>query len=225
MSDAHFTLYHYPLTRSTRVKWLLHDIFGDEFDNRVPLEKVVVRRGEQFRPEYLAVNPNHAVPVLRVDTGRDPGYSIFESGAMLAWLADVFPERGLAPPAHALSVERADYLQMLHFGSSSVDMMLWQLRLHLGLLPADQRDVATVARYRSKFTTEVEPQLSARLAATPWICGQRFSAADCVTGHNIGWARNYGLAQGPVFDDYLARLAERPAFAAAYSDRDQFGAD
>lgn len=223
MSDASFTLFHYPLSRSTRVKWLLHEIFAENFDERVTVQKVAVLRGEQYTPEYLAMNPNHAVPVLRVYEPDGESYTIIESGAIVSWLADAFRAKGLAPPAGDFSAARADYLQMLHFACSSVDMMLWQLRLQLNLLPEEQRDDATIERYREKYASEVEPQLRRRLESNAWICGTAFSAADCVTGHNINWSRAYGLSGDPVFAEYLARLAERPAYLAAYADREEFG--
>ena len=45
------------------------------------------------------------------------------------------------------------------------------------------KDPRTIARYRKKFETEVEPQLLARLEKTPYICGRAFTAADCIIGH------------------------------------------
>jgi len=101
---------------------------------------------------------------------------------MLSFLADAFPEKGLAPPPGDLSFKRADYLQMLHFAASSMDMMLWQIRAHEHLLPERERDVRTSKRYRRKFVTEVEPQLKDRLNAVPYICGEDFSAVDCTSG-------------------------------------------
>ena len=132
-------------------------------------------------------------------------------------LADLFPERGLAPAPSVFSVERADYLQMLHFGTTSMDMMLWQIRAHTHLL-GSEADEKTIVRYRNKFTEEVEPQLKTRLGEHPYICGSRFSAVDCVMGPNVNWALAYGLCQDPEFSEYIGRLSERPAFVKAYSD-------
>jgi len=117
-----------------------------------------------------------------------------------------------------LSFRRADYLQMLHFGSCSMDMMLWQIRAHEHLLPAHQRDARTIKRYQRKFVTEVEPQLKGRLEAAPYICGENFTAADCIIGHNVIWARAYGLCYDDTFRYYQARISSRPAFLRAYSD-------
>jgi glutathione S-transferase len=114
---------------------------------------------------------------------------------------------------------------MLHFGASSMDMMLWQIRAHEHLLPERQRDARTSKRYRHKFATEVEPQLKARLDAAPYICGEEFSAADCIIGHNVIWARAFGLCYDDTFRYYQARISSRPAFFRAYSDASRMTAE
>jgi glutathione S-transferase len=111
---------------------------------------------------------------------------------------------------------------MLHFGASWVDMVLWQLRLHRDLFRPGERDERTIERYMEKFRSEIEPQLKARLDGGPYILGDAFSAVDCVMGHNVIWARLYGLCADDCFSGYLDRLAGRPAFKAAFADRDQF---
>lgn len=146
---------------------------------------------------------------------------VIESAAIVAFLADAYPAAGLAPPL-GLSPERADYLQMLHFGATWMDMMLWQVRIHEHVLPADQRDDRTIARYRRKFEQEAEPQVAERLARTPFICGDAFTAADCIVGHSVIWARGYGMCRDDVFKAYMGRLAQRPAFAAAFADAREF---
>jgi glutathione S-transferase len=111
---------------------------------------------------------------------------------------------------------------MLQFGGSWMDMMLWQIRTHEHILPPDQKDERTITRYRDKFVTEVEPQLRQRLDKQPFICGDNFSAADIVIGHNITWAHLYQLCQDEIFHQYRGRLAERPAFGKAFSDAGDF---
>lgn len=211
-------LYHYPATRSARVKWMLHEVLGDEFD----VERVDIYDAVQYGDNYLAKNPNHAVPTLELGLSDGSVMHMIESGAMIDWLADAFPDARLAPPADGLSSERADYLQMLHFGSTWMDMMLWQIRAHEHVLEQDARDPRTIARYRSKFKNEVEPQLAARLHKTAFICGENFTAADCMVGHSVLWARLYGLCDGSVFEQYAGRLMARPAFLKAFADMGDF---
>ena len=220
MNFTRLKLYHFPATRSVRVKWLLHELLGDDFD----VEVVPLYDSAQHSPEYLEKNPNHNVPTLEITLDNGEQRIMLESGAMVELLADVFPEKGLAPPPDVFSIARVDYLQMLHFASTSMDMMLWQIRVQTHLL-GGEKDEKTLSRYRAKFTREVEPQLKARLEAHEYICGDQFSAVDCIMGQNILWAQAYGLCQDDVFSGYMGRLSARPAFSQAYSDLADFSLD
>lgn len=220
MTIKKLKLYHFPATRSARVRWALHETVGDDFE----VQKVELYRGEQYHDEYLRKNPNHNVPLLEITMDDGSVHRMLESVAMVEWLADAFPDKQLSPPP-GLSLERADYLHMLHFGGTSMDMMLWQVRIHEHLLPSGQSDPRTIARYRQKFVDEVEPQLKARLDRTPFICGERFTAADIVLGHNVTWARGYQLCQDAIFRQYLSRISKRPAFLQAFEDARDFTLD
>ena len=142
--------------------------------------------------------------MIRFRTGGEVVTAV-ESGAILTLLADAFPERQLAPKPAPLSAERADYLQMLYFGAAAMDMMLWQIRIHEHVLSDTQKDLQTSVRCRKKFKTEGGPQLAARLDRGGFICGPAFSAADCMIGHGVMWAKAYGLCAGEV----LRRPARR----------------
>ncbi|SHG97000.1 glutathione S-transferase family protein [Ferrimonas marina] len=219
MAIAQLKLYHFPATRSARVRWALHETVGDHFE----VEEVHLYQGEQYQADYRARNPNHNVPILEVQFEDGRSHRMLESVAMVEWLIDAYPNKQLAPPV-GLSPSRADYLQMLHFAGTWMDMMLWQIRIHEHVLPSEQVDERTVARYRHKFASEVEPQLLQRLKQSPFICGERFSGADIVMGHNVTWARGYGLCQSEVFRQYLSRLSKRPAFIKAFADARRFSA-
>ncbi|MEO6747136.1 MAG: glutathione S-transferase family protein [Caldimonas sp.] len=220
MNIKHLKLYHYPATRSARVKWILHEVVGDAFE----VEKVALYDGAQYSTEFLQLNPNHGVPVLEVTWELGETQRMIESAAMVTFLADSYPDKFLAPRPDA-SPNRADYLQMLHFGATWMDMMLWQIRIHEHVLPNAERDPRTVARYRKKFSEEVEPQIARRLERAPYICGDEFTAADCVVGHSVFWARGYGLCRDEPFRRYLSRLSKRPAFVSAFADAQQFSPD
>lgn len=216
MSDiSKLTLFHYPLSRSARVKWLLHEMRGDDFETI----RVALRQGEQFTPEFLSKNPNHGVPVLDVTYTNGTQQTITESLAILSWLADQDPR--FAPPAENLRA-RADYLQVMALGGSWMDQMLWNIRLHETILPKPARSEAFAAFNRDKIKNEVAPQLSARLEKHDFICGEQFSAADCLTAHNINWAGAYGLCRTDVFKSYMSRMKARPAFQMAFADAKEF---
>ncbi|WP_411875677.1 glutathione S-transferase family protein [Vulcanococcus limneticus] len=217
MSIESLKLYHFPASRSARVKWMLHEVV----DSRFAIEIVDVYAGALFSPRFLRMNPNHSVPILEIFWSDGSAQQMLESTAIVAFLADAYGEAHLAPPVQA-SRGRADYLQMLQFGGTTMDMLLWQIRIHEHMLEIQERDPRTVTRYRTKFATEIEPQLCQRLESAPYICGEAFTAADCIMGHNVLWARRYGLCRASVFRRYLARLAKRPACKAAFDDIDAF---
>ena len=210
-------LFHYPATRSARVKWILHETVGDGFETVA----TDLYAGVQYTDAFLAKNPNHNVPVLDIEFNDGRTMTMLESAAMVAFLADAYPDNNLAPTPGD-SRERADYLQMLQFGAVTIDMMLWQIRIHEHVLPRAERDERTAHRYRQKFIAEIEPQLAARLESGGFICGETFTAADCVIGHDVTWARGYGLCQDELFRAYLSRVSKRPAFRAAFADAGSF---
>lgn len=213
MNIDRIKLFHFPGSRSARVRWALHETIGDDFE----VETLKLLKGEQYSPEFLAINPNHAVPALEISLSDGSCLHWIESTALVEWLVEAHPEKGLAP-AFDLPLARVDYLQMLHFAGSSMDMMLWQVRLHEHLLGAEEADDRTVQRYRDKLRLEVEPQLAGRLSRHDYICGDSFSAADIVMGHNVFWARAYKLCQDQVFKTYLQRLSSRPSYIKAFAD-------
>ncbi len=218
MSFKSIKLYHYPLTRSVRVKWMLHEVLDQDFN----VEVVPVIRGAMQTPEMLAKNPNHNLPMLDITWADGSVQTMLESGAMVLWLSELYPEKQLAPPPEP-SQARADFLQMVFFNASWMDAILWQIRLHRDLLPEPLKQSSIVEMNLRKWVAEIEPQLATRLQSTGYICGEQFSAADCLAGHNVRWAQSYGLCGDPIFRDYLKRLEARPAYVTAYSDADQFG--
>ena len=212
--DYHkLVLHHYPATRSVRARWMLLETVGDDFEIR----RIDLYGGAQYEPEFLALNPNHNVPALEIHWREDDVQVMLESAAIVEWLADSFPEKGLAPRPDE-GRKRARYLQYLHFGATWMDMMLWQIRAHRHILNADDADPRTVARYEHKFRSECEPQIAERLQDGDYILGSAFSAVDVIVGHNVFWARGYGLCQDEIFASYLTRLMARPAMQNALDD-------
>jgi glutathione S-transferase len=211
-----FTLYHYPLSRSLRVRYLLEEL-------NAPHEviKVDMMRGEGMSEAHLARNPNHAVPVLTVHYGDGTEQTLIESGAMMVFLADAFPMAGLTPPIED-TLARAEYLQAMFFQAAHLDMSLWQIRLNETLFPEAVRSPAIAAFNRDKVEREIIPQMEAQLAKSAWICGDQFTAVDCITAQNVNWMRAYGMGrQGPL-RDYMKRHLARPAWQRATADAKEF---
>ena len=212
---AKLSLYHYPLSRSARVKWLLHEMRGEDFETI----RVQLMQGEQFTEEFQAKNPSRAVPVLDVTYDDGSQQTITESQAILTWLGDV--DGRFAPSPTDLRA-RASYLQVMALGGSWMDQMLWNIRLHETLLPKPARNEAFATLNRDRIKNEIAPQLVQRLETHDFICGDTFTAADCMTGHNLNWAGAYGLCRDDVFKAYMGRLKSRPAFQMAFADAAEF---
>jgi glutathione S-transferase len=210
-------IHHFPATRSVRALWAAYEVA----DCPVETAPLNLYRGEHMKPEFLAMNPNHNVPVMEIAWEDGRTQVMIESAAMVVFLADAFPGAGLAP-SDLSSPERADWLQVIHLGSTQMDMALWQIRIHEHILPGDQRDPKTVDRYRGKFLQEFEPQIKARLERSDFMCGDAFSAADIIMGYNVFWARGYGLCQDDVFRRYFSRLSKRKALIQGLADAKDF---
>jgi glutathione S-transferase len=100
-------LYYSPGTASLVVHWLLI-----ELDAEHELHKLDVDAREHKQPAYLKLNPNGVIPTLLVD-----GEPVFESAALVLYLADAYPMAGLAPPLDSL--DRARYYQwMVHMANT-----------------------------------------------------------------------------------------------------------
>ncbi|MCA8933691.1 MAG: glutathione S-transferase, partial [Rhodospirillaceae bacterium] len=115
-------LYTNPRSRGRIVRWMLEEV-------GCPYTVQVVGYGPPMKsPEYLAINPMGKVPAL-----VHGGQVITESGAICAYLADAFPEAGLAPPAG----ERGAYYRWLFFAAGCVEPAL--ISKALGHVPPEDR--------------------------------------------------------------------------------------
>ena len=175
---------------------------------------------------FLAINPNHAVPALSFTDADGESVTMFESCAIVSFLADSLAAGRLAPRPGPTKA-RAEYEKWLWWAGSWMDQLLWQIRQHGkgGILPPDQQDPRVVARTEDKWRAEIEPQLCAQLSSSggPFLLGE-FSAVDCVVGHCVRWSQAYGLSAVPQLEEYLAACTEREAFKRTYADADTFGA-
>jgi|HubBroStandDraft_1064217.scaffolds.fasta_scaffold09580_5 glutathione S-transferase len=194
-------LYFAPRTRATRPRWVLEEL-------GIPHEIVRVDLGakENREPGYLAVNPLGRVPAL-----VDGDVAIFESIAICLYLADRYPERGLAPPVS--SPLRGPYYQWLLFCASTLESSIGRWAQHGGEVSDGEREKA-----RARFDEAAE-LLTRALAAGDYVLGDSFSTVDVIVGSNLNWARRVGLLDGrAVLTDYVDRLLARPAALRAFGE-------
>lgn len=199
-------LYYATATRSTRPRWLLEEL-------GVPYEMVRLdpSKQENRSPEYLGLNPGGHVPTL-VDGDR----AIFESLAIILYLADKFPEKGLAPlPSDP---DRAAYLQWSVFAMVTLEKEVDAWSKHTRRLPEPERIPAAAELARRTFLREVET-VEAALEGKEFLVGGRFTAADVVMASVLGWAKVLGLIEErPRLLDYVRPLVSRPAAKASRAD-------
>ena len=191
MKIAGFKLYHAPASRSVRVKWALHEVVGDAFE----VEKIPLYEAAQYSAEFIGLNPNHCVPVLEIRWDDGQSQVMIESAAMVAFLADAYPERGLAPPPGA-SRERADYLQMIQFGSTSMDhdaLAGAHSRAHaaaVGTRPPDGRTLSKEIPRGGRAPTRPPNSRRRRMSAAIRSPPRTASSATMCSGRGVtGFAR------------------------------------
>ena len=207
MSREPLTLYGMNSPNVGKVVLMLEEL---ELDYR--LEHVAVFAGEQFTPEFLALNPLGKVPVL-VDA--ELGRPLAESGAILIWLADsrgsLLPERG---------PDRYEVLQWLMVQMASIGPMLGQVN-HFQILPAGSEPYA-LGRYRAQ-AERLYRLLDERLARREWIAGDAYSIADVATYPWSFYLERHGFdpAEHPALVRWRSAIAARPAAARAEKRADE----
>lgn len=187
------TFYTNPMSRGAIVRWMLEEV-GAEY------ETVVLDYGTTMKaPDYLTINPMGKVPALKHgDT------VVTEVAAICVYLADAFPEAGLAPPLSA----RGAYYRWLFYAAGPVESAIID-RAALGItdIPADKQPMVGYGTY-----DQVVDVLDRHVSANQYIAGDRFSAADVYLGSHLAWGTQFGtLPKRDSFDAYLARVMARPA--------------
>lgn len=173
------------------------------------VKRIDIGKGDQFSPEFLAVNPNNKIPAI-VDSDGPNGapLTLFESGAILIYLAD----KTVSPLLPAEPRARYTVIQWLMFQMGGVGPMLGQCH-HFRRFAPEQVPYA-IERY-SKETERLYGVMNGQLAKHAFLAGDAYSIADIAT---FPWIDRHEW-QGIDLDDYpnVARwydsLAERPAVA------------
>ncbi len=187
------TFYTNPQSRARIVRWMLEEVGA-------PYETVVLGYGTSMKgADFLAINPMGKVPTIKHgDT------VVTEAAAICAYLADAFPQAGLAPP-HGSKL-RGPYYRWMFFAAGPVEQAATGKALGL-LAPEDKAAMAGYGTYDATVAA-----LETALEPGPYICGDQFTAADVYVGAHIGWGMMFGtLPKRPAFEDYFARISQRPA--------------
>lgn len=165
------------------------------------IHKVNLSEGEQFKPDYISLNPNSKIPTI-VD--REAGITVFESGAILIYLADKTGQFLPAEPG-----DRSRVIEWLMFQMASVGPMFGQLSHFINYAP---EPLPYAIRRYEKETQRLCSVLDRHLEQCEFIAGD-YSIADIAT---VPWVAAYDYFELAI-DDYphllrwLTALQQRPA--------------
>ncbi len=190
-------LYEFAPTRSIRVRWMLQEL-GVDFE----AVTINLMAGEHRRPEFLKINPAGRVPVL-----VDDDLVLTESVAIVLYLAEKYPHKGLLPTDLK---QRSQVYRWLLFAATELEQPLWRIARHTMIYPEHLRLPAEVSLARQDFTDMVvvmEDQMQGR----QFIVGNTVTIADFVCAYTLDWANEVGLLDGcPQLLQYMERMYARP---------------
>ena len=190
MADIEF--YTNPISRGQIVRWMLEEV-GQPYETEI-LDYSSTMKGDA----YAKINPMMKVPAI-VHRGK----VVTECAAIIAYLADVFPEAGLAPRDE----EKADYYRWRFFAVGPIEQAV--TNKSAGFEPSPEK--SRMLGY-GNFDLAVNT-LADHLASSDYVCGDRFTAADVYVGSQVMWGTQFAtLPALQPFLDYGARLSSRDAY-------------
>lgn len=187
------TLYTNPQSRGRIARWMLEKI-------GVPYDVKVMEYGSDIKsPEYLKLNPMGKVPTLTFNDSV-----ITEVVAICTFLAEQFPEKGLAPALD--SSARGSYYRWLFFIAGPMEMATsakafgWEI---------NDKTAMSIGCGRIQDTLNTIEQT---LAKQPYLCGDQFTTADLLMSSYLGWEMMMKVLEPtPVFSEYVERCHQREA--------------
>lgn len=191
--------YHNPRSRAQMAHWMLEEV-GAPY-RIVPVD---LAKREHKTPSFLALNPMGKLPTI-----LHRGTVVTETAAIIAYLADVFPEAGLAPATG--DPLRGSYYRWLFFGAGCIEPAFVDQMLKRPM--PEQKGAVGWGSYEDVLRT-----LKTALGQGPYLLGDRFTAADVYVGSELRWGMMFGapgLKGEKLFDDYVAQLNARPALQRA----------
>ena len=201
-------LYYWPTSNGHKIT-----IYLEEAQLPYRIVPVNISKGDQFKPEFLAISPNNRMPAIVDAAPADGGapISVFESGAILVDLAE---KTGKFLPADVRGKTRVQ--EWLFWQMGGLGPMSGQRGHFINHAPKDGSNAYALERY-SKETDRLHSVLDRQLAGRDYIAGA-YSIADMACYPWCVSAGRYGTTyeQYPNVRAWMARMAARPAVAKAY---------
>jgi len=205
MNDE-LVFYTHPMSRGRIARWMLEEV-GQPY--RI---EVLDFATSMKSPSYRAINPMGKVPAIRHgDT------VVTEAAAICAYLADAFPQAGLAPPPS--SPLRGPYYRWMFFCAGPVEAAVTNQALGISI-PEDRQRMVGYGTLAATLDT-----LESAVAGDAYVAGDRFTAADVYVGSQLAWGMMFGtIEKRPAYERYVRRVTSRPAAARAAQLDDELGA-
>ena len=186
------TLYHAPMSRSSRIVTLIDEMGIIDQVRIIPV--TIVRFDGSGQRDLSNPHREGKVPVLIHD-----GTMITESGAIILYLTALFAQSGLAPLPGA--AKRGEYLTWLFWYGSVMEPVLTMAAAGIShpYMTAGMRGV-----------TEVTDRLTKALELGPWLLGDEYSAADLLVHSPYAWFKD-AIPDVPAIRDWVARCQARPS--------------
>jgi glutathione S-transferase len=197
-------LYHNPLSPNVRRVRLTAAVLGIELEEK----KLDFAKGEHKNPEYLALNPNGAVPTL-----TDGDFVLTESRAIMQYLASKKPESGLLPRDEAAraDVTRWQFWDASHFSPHVAGIAFEKLlKGMLGMGDPDPRKIEEgLANFR-RFGAVLDK----RLAGKSYVVGNALTLADLTLASSLMYAKQaeLPLSEVPNVQSWFGRISDLDAW-------------
>jgi glutathione S-transferase len=203
------TVHHLGRGQSERVVWLCEELGLDYRLVRYDRDPKTILAP----PELKALHPSGAAPLI-----SDGGPILAESGAIVEYILAKYGAGRLAVPVSSLGF--AVYLHWLHYANGTLQPALGRCLLtRRAQLPADHPVSIWAEGRRERALAYVEQ----RLASTPYLAGEAFTAADIMTVFSLTTMRlfvPFDLAPYPAISAYLQRIGAREAYRRAMEKGD-----
>ncbi|SEK85409.1 glutathione S-transferase [Pseudoxanthomonas sp. GM95] len=189
MSET-LTLYTHPMSRGRVARWMIEE-------TGLPYEAKILDYGSDMKsPEYLAINPMGKVPALRHGDAV-----VTENAAICAYLAELVPERRLAPPED--SPARAAYFRWLFFMAGPFEALLTAK-------DAGALEKPVTAGYGKE--EDLLRTLEQAVEGRTYLAGDHFTAVDLYVAACLGYYLRMGsLEPRPAFVAFAQAHMSRPA--------------
>ncbi len=182
-----------------------------EADAPHTITRVNLAASEQRSPDYLSTNPKGRVPALVTEAG-----TLTENTAILAYIAQSFPEAKLAPLDNPFEFARMQAFNA--YLSSTVHVAhAHRVRGERWVEADDATSIAAMKAKSPKTMAECFTMLNDELFTGPWVLGDAYSVADAYLFTLSQWLPAHGLELSPFtrIAEHHARMLERPAVQQA----------